>query len=125
MYVLQVSDRSPCFPDGIRAGAGGGAAAGGGGGGGGKLLVSEYHATALPALAALASYHAYLEPQTQQRIVRCLLKYGMGEHFTFYCYYELYLIQCVVHFIVFLKVSLFKNYIKNIKLIKINNVRRL
>ncbi|XP_039753773.1 tuberin isoform X2 [Pararge aegeria] len=39
--------------------------------------VSELHAAALPALAALASYHAFLEPQTQQRIVRCLLKYGM------------------------------------------------
>lgn len=40
--------------------------------------LSEVHAAALPALAALASYNAYLEPQTQQRIVRCLLKYGMG-----------------------------------------------
>ncbi|XP_050345803.1 tuberin isoform X7 [Nymphalis io] len=45
--------------------------------GGGRLLLSELHAAVLPALAALASYHAYLEPQTQQRIVRCLLKYGM------------------------------------------------
>ncbi|XP_046959991.1 tuberin isoform X8 [Vanessa cardui] len=45
--------------------------------GGPRLLLSELHAAALPALAALASYHAYLEPQTQQRIVRCLLKYGM------------------------------------------------
>ncbi|CAH0719708.1 unnamed protein product, partial [Brenthis ino] len=70
-----VSDRSPCFPDGIRAGAAAGGA--GAAAGGAKLLVSEFHATALPALAALASYHAYLEPQTQQRIVRCLLKYGM------------------------------------------------
>ncbi|CAH2106854.1 unnamed protein product [Euphydryas editha] len=43
----------------------------------GRPLLSELHAAALPALAALASYHAYLEPQTQQRIVRCLLKYGM------------------------------------------------
>ncbi|XP_072932345.1 tuberin [Epargyreus clarus] len=61
---------------GAAAGAGpgaGGAAAGAGG----RLPVSEFHAAALPALAALAPYHASLEPQTQQRIVRCLLKYGM------------------------------------------------
>lgn len=43
-----------------------------------RSSLSEFHAAALPALAALASYNAYLEPQTQQRIVRCLLKYGMG-----------------------------------------------
>ncbi|XP_034830671.1 tuberin isoform X1 [Maniola hyperantus] len=61
-----VSDRNLCVPEPLRTGAPGR-----------KLLVSELHAAALPALAALASYHAYLEPQTQQRIVRCLLKYGM------------------------------------------------
>lgn len=49
------------------------------GAGGGRPLVSDFHAAALPSLAALASYHAYLEPQTQQRIVKCLLKYGMGK----------------------------------------------
>lgn len=48
--------------------------------GGQKLLVSEFHGTALPGLASMAPYHSYLEPQTQQRIVRCLLKYGMGEY---------------------------------------------
>ncbi|XP_053607543.1 tuberin isoform X2 [Plodia interpunctella] len=42
-----------------------------------KPLMSEVHGAALPALAALAPYHAFLEPQTQQRIVRCLLKFGM------------------------------------------------
>lgn len=47
--------------------------------GGQKLLVSEFHSVALPGLAWMAPYHSYLEPQTQQRIVRCLLKYGMGE----------------------------------------------
>ncbi|XP_050670637.1 tuberin [Leptidea sinapis] len=41
------------------------------------LLLSDFHALVLPALAAMSSYHAYLEPPTQQRIVRCLLKYGM------------------------------------------------
>lgn len=60
-----ISDRSLYFPECLRVA------------GGGKLLVSEFHGAALPALAALAPYHAYLEPQTQQRIVRCLLKYGM------------------------------------------------
>ncbi|XP_037293673.1 tuberin isoform X2 [Manduca sexta] len=60
-----ISDRSLNFPECLRVANGQ------------KLLVSEFHAAALPALAALAPYHSYLEPQTQQRIVRCLLKYGM------------------------------------------------
>ncbi|XP_037872619.1 tuberin isoform X4 [Bombyx mori] len=60
-----ISDRSLNFPECLRTCKGG------------KLLVSEFHGTALPALAALAPYHSCLEPQTQQRIVRCLLKYGM------------------------------------------------
>ncbi|XP_013168999.1 PREDICTED: tuberin [Papilio xuthus] len=60
-----VSERSPAFAEGVRAG------------GGQKLSQSELHATALPALAALASYHSFLEPHTQQRIIRCLLRYGM------------------------------------------------
>ncbi|CAK1546878.1 unnamed protein product [Leptosia nina] len=42
-----------------------------------KLSVSEFHAAALPPLASMASYNAFLEPHTQQRIVRCLLKHGM------------------------------------------------
>lgn len=62
-----VSDRSLSFPECVRVPAGQ------------KLTVSEFHGTVLPALAALAPYHSFLEPQTQQRIVRCLLKYGMGE----------------------------------------------
>ncbi|XP_075973057.1 tuberin-like isoform X2 [Anticarsia gemmatalis] len=60
-----ISDRTLNFPECLRAA------------GGQKPLMSEFHSTALPGLAALAPYHAYLEPQTQQRIVRCLLKYGM------------------------------------------------
>ena len=67
-YVLQISDRSLNFPECLRVSNGQ------------KPLVSEFHSTALPGLASLAPYHSYLEPQTQQRIVRCLLKYGMGEH---------------------------------------------
>lgn len=61
-----VSDRSLSFPDCLRGAAH-------------KLTVSEFHSLALPPLAAMAPYHAFLEPHTQQRIVRCLLKYGMGE----------------------------------------------
>ncbi|KOB78180.1 putative tuberous sclerosis 2 isoform 3 [Operophtera brumata] len=64
---LYISDRSLAFPECLR----------GGGSGGQKLLVSEFHSAALPGLASMAPYHSYLEPQTQQRIVRCLLKYGM------------------------------------------------
>lgn len=60
-----ISDRSVNFPECLRAA------------GGQKPLMSEFHSAVLPALASLAPYHAYLEPQTQQRIVRCLLKYGM------------------------------------------------
>ncbi|KAJ8727807.1 hypothetical protein PYW08_016192 [Mythimna loreyi] len=60
-----ISDRSLNFPECLRVTNGQ------------KLLVSEFHSTALPGLASLAPYHSYLEPQTQQRIVRCLLKYGM------------------------------------------------
>lgn len=70
----QISDRSLAFPECLRV------AGGGGSGGGQKLLVSEFHSAALPGLASMAPYHSYLEPQTQQRIVRCLLKYGMGEY---------------------------------------------
>ncbi|CAF4953558.1 unnamed protein product [Pieris macdunnoughi] len=46
--------------------------------GGGAVSVSELHAAALPALAAMAPYNAFLEPHTQQRVVRCLLKHGMA-----------------------------------------------
>ncbi|CAG5031361.1 unnamed protein product [Parnassius apollo] len=60
-----VSERSPSFPESLRVNSGQ------------KLLLSEFHATVLPALAALASYHNFLEPHTQQRIIRCLLRYGM------------------------------------------------
>ncbi|XP_060802820.1 tuberin [Amyelois transitella] len=42
-----------------------------------RPLTSEVHGAALPALAALAPYHKYLEPPTQKRVVRCLLKFGM------------------------------------------------
>ncbi|KAJ0176953.1 hypothetical protein K1T71_006962 [Dendrolimus kikuchii] len=59
-----ISDRSLNFPEVLRVS-------------GAKLLASEFHNAALPALAAMAPYHTYLEPQTQQRIVRTLLKYGM------------------------------------------------
>ncbi|XP_041978118.1 tuberin isoform X2 [Aricia agestis] len=57
-----VADRSMCVPERLA---------------GVRLPVSQFHAAVLPALAALAGHHAYLEPQTQQRVVRCLLKYGM------------------------------------------------
>lgn len=67
LNLSQISDRSLNFPECLRVV------------GGQKPLMSEFHSTALPGLAALAPYHAYLEPQTQQRIVRCLLKYGMGK----------------------------------------------
>ncbi|KAM3956957.1 LOW QUALITY PROTEIN: TSC complex subunit tuberin [Aphomia sociella] len=42
-----------------------------------RPALSELHGAALPALCALAPHHAHLEPHTQQRIVRCLLRYGM------------------------------------------------
>ncbi|CAG4992292.1 unnamed protein product [Colias eurytheme] len=58
-----VSDRSATFPECSRANS--------------KLLVSEFHAAVLPPLAAMASYNAYLEPNTQRHVVRCLLKHGM------------------------------------------------
>ncbi|XP_063533671.1 uncharacterized protein LOC134743970 [Cydia strobilella] len=57
-----LSDRSLAFPECLR---------------GPKVLVSELHAAVLPSLGALAPYHAFLEPLTQQRVVRCLLRYGM------------------------------------------------
>ncbi|XP_068632224.1 tuberin isoform X2 [Battus philenor] len=60
-----VAERSPAFLESLRVA------------GGQKLSLSEFQATVLPALAALASYHSFLEPQTQQRIIRCLLRYGM------------------------------------------------
>ncbi|XP_049869315.1 tuberin isoform X2 [Pectinophora gossypiella] len=60
-----LSDRSLNFPDCLRVPAPH------------KLSLSEFQSAALPPLAALAPYHAWLEPHTQQRIVRCLLKFGM------------------------------------------------
>ncbi|KAI5634859.1 tuberin domain-containing protein [Phthorimaea operculella] len=60
-----VSDRSLYFPECLRVP------------GGGKLTLSEFQTVALPPLAVLAPYHSFLEPHTQQRIVRCLLRFGM------------------------------------------------
>ncbi|KAJ9583770.1 hypothetical protein L9F63_021894, partial [Diploptera punctata] len=37
-----------------------------------KLTKSEFHGCVFPALASLASYHAYLEPSLQQRLIKCL-----------------------------------------------------
>lgn len=48
-------------------------------GGAAGATLAELQGAALPALAAFAPCHKQLEPHTQQRIVRALLKYGIGE----------------------------------------------
>lgn len=42
-----------------------------------KLSQSEFHCAVLPVLASLAPYHHCLETPTLQRVIRCLLKYGI------------------------------------------------
>lgn len=37
-----------------------------------KLTRSEFHGCVFPVLASLASYHSYLEPSLQQRLIKCL-----------------------------------------------------
>ncbi|PSN43169.1 hypothetical protein C0J52_09893 [Blattella germanica] len=37
-----------------------------------KLTRSDFHSCVFPVLASLASYHAYLEPSLQQRLIKCL-----------------------------------------------------
>lgn len=37
-----------------------------------KFTLSEFRVYVFPVLASLASYHAYLEPNLQQRLIKCL-----------------------------------------------------
>lgn len=57
--LLQVSDKSLGLPDTLRNTPP-------------KLTRSEFHGYVFPVLASLASYHAYLEPSHQQRLIKCL-----------------------------------------------------
>ncbi|CAG9092839.1 unnamed protein product [Plutella xylostella] len=69
MLQPQLTDKSLGLPECLQLG------------GGGKLSQSEFQAAVLPALAALAPHLALLEPTTQQRAVRALLKHGVGHQF--------------------------------------------
>ncbi|GBP30758.1 Tuberin [Eumeta japonica] len=42
-----------------------------------RLSLSDFHGTVLPVLASLAPYHHHLDSQTQQKMIKCLLKYGI------------------------------------------------
>lgn len=42
-----------------------------------KLSRFEFHLNILPVLASLASYHMYLEPACQQRVIRHMVKFGL------------------------------------------------
>jgi tuberous sclerosis protein 2 len=57
--MLQVSDKSMGLPETLRNTPA-------------KLTRSEFHGCVFPVLASLASYHAYLEPSLQQRLIKCL-----------------------------------------------------
>lgn len=41
-----------------------------------KVTRADFHSLVLPAVASLASYHNYIDPLHQQRMIRCLVKYG-------------------------------------------------
>lgn len=42
-----------------------------------KIPRAEFHSSVLLVLASLASYHAHLETACQQRIVRCMVRFGL------------------------------------------------
>ena len=57
--MFQVSDKSLGLPDSLHNTPP-------------KLTRSEFHGCVFPVLTSLASYHAYLEPNLQQRLIKCL-----------------------------------------------------
>jgi tuberous sclerosis protein 2 len=57
--IFQVSDKSLGLPDTLRNTPP-------------KLTRSEFHGCVFPVLASLASYHSYLDPSLQQRLIKCL-----------------------------------------------------
>ncbi|CAH0398123.1 unnamed protein product [Chilo suppressalis] len=73
--ATMVTDRTLYYTEARGSSLGG--AGGAGGAGNTRPPLSEFHGHVLPALCALAPYHPSLEPATQQRIVRCLLRHGM------------------------------------------------
>lgn len=44
----------------------------------GNVNKIEFHSLVLLALAALASYHNYIDSAHQQKMIRCLYKHGFG-----------------------------------------------
>lgn len=57
--IFQVSDKTLGLPDTLRNTPP-------------KLTRSEFHGCVFPVLASLASYHSYLDPNLQQRLIKCL-----------------------------------------------------
>lgn len=57
--IFQVSDKTLGLPDTLRNTPP-------------KLTRSEFHGCVFPVLASLASYHSYLDPSLQQRLIKCL-----------------------------------------------------
>lgn len=37
---------------------------------------ADFHSLVLPVVASLSSYHNYIDPPHQQKVIRCLVKYG-------------------------------------------------
>lgn len=64
--IALVADKSLCLPESLRNTLP-------------KLTISDFHNAVFPVVAALASYHAFLEPQLQQRLIK-VLEMGMGSH---------------------------------------------
>lgn len=58
-----LTDRSLALPESLRNAT--------------KLSRSEFHSSVLLVLASLASYHTHLEPACQQRMIRCMVKFGL------------------------------------------------
>lgn len=64
--ILQVADKSMMLPESLRNTTG-------------KMTRSDFHASVLPVLTCLAPYHTHLDPQLQQKIIKCIIKFGLGE----------------------------------------------
>lgn len=41
-----------------------------------RVSRADFHSLVLPAVASLATYHTYIDPPHQQKVIRCLVKYG-------------------------------------------------
>lgn len=58
--VLQLTEKNLSLPESLNA----------------RVNKGDFHAMVLPVVASLATYHNYIDPPHQQKVIRCLVKYG-------------------------------------------------